>query len=213
MGSMFSPAMRKRKKLRLLLAGPTDSGKTRTALRFAFGIVAHELRLRGEARAPRIWGIDTEHGRMSFYKNLADDGIPYVFQVCELESFAPQTAVSALRECWSAGLDAVVMDSLSHFWGGSGGVLEQHKAFTDKRKDHNSYAAWQEAGAVQNQFIEALLKSPMHVIATCRQKMDAVQERDETTGKTVIKSIGLQDEQRDTLRYEFDVIANISQDH
>ena len=214
MAGMFHTATRKKKKLRLLLAGPTDAGKTRTALRFAFGIVAHELKLAGINRPPKIWAIDTEHGRLSFYKNLADDGIPYIFDVCELEHFKPQTAVLALKEGWSAGIDAMIVDSISHFWNGAGGTLEQHREFTERRKDKNSYAAWSESTSIQNQFIEALLRSPFHVIATCRQKMDAVQEPDPTRpGKTIIRSIGLQDEQRDTVRYEFDVIANISQDH
>ena len=209
---MFTEATRKRKKLRMLLAGPTDAGKTRTALRFAFGIVAHELKQRGENRPPKIWVIDTEHGRASFYKNIADDGVKYDFQVCELNTFNPSTAIAAMKEAWSAGVDALVIDSESHFWEGEDGVLQQHNKFTNARKDKNSYAAWQDATALQTLFIESQLKSPFHVIATVRQKMDAVQERD-AAGKTVIRSIGLQDQQRDTFRYEFDVIANISQDH
>ena len=212
MGSMFSPALRHKKKLRLLLAGPTFSGKTRTALRFAFGIVDHELKLRGENRAPKIVVIDTEHGRASFEKGKADDGVPYNFLTCELPEASPQAAVAAMKEAWAEKVDAVIIDSEAHFWAGSGGVLKQHREIADRRKDKNSYAAWQDAGAIQDQFIEAQLLAPFHIIATVRQKMKFVQERG-ADGKTVIRCIGLKDTQRRDFRYEFDVVGNITADH
>ena len=213
MSTMFVDAVRKKKKLRLLLAGPTDAGKTRTAIRFAFSIAAYEIKLAGEKRSPIVCVIDTEHGRASFYKGRSDDGIPYNFKTCELNHFSPDAMIAVIKEAWNLKPDVLVLDSASHEWSGAGGALEMQSR-QSLQKGYNSYSAWGVITPKQNQFVEAILTAPFHIVATVRQKMDAVMEPDPANpGKNRIRSIGLQDKQRDDFRYEFDVIGNISQDH
>jgi hypothetical protein len=53
----------------------------------------------------------------------------------------------------------------------------------------------------------------MHVIVTMRTKTEYVMEKDERTGKTAPRKIGLAPVQRDGLEYEFDVVADLDLDN
>jgi len=66
---------------------------------------------------------------------------------------------------------------------------------------------------MHNRLVESILTSKCHVIATLRAKMEHVQEKDPTTGKTVVKKIGMNPIQRDGMEYEFTVFIDVDQDH
>jgi hypothetical protein len=103
------------------------------------------------------------------------------------------------------------VDSLSHGWFSTGGVLER----VDKAKQRhggNKYAAWSEGTPEQNALIEALLSFPGHLFVTMRAKMDHVQEKDEK-GNTTIKKVGMAPVQRDGVEYEFQIVGDIDIHH
>jgi hypothetical protein len=64
-----------------------------------------------------------------------------------------------------------------------------------------------------NALVEALLQSPCHIIATMRAKTEYVQERDERTGKQVVRKIGLAPIMRDGIEYEFTVFLELDVQH
>src|SRR3954471_574659 len=101
MAIQFQKATKKRSKLRLGLCGPAGSGKTMSALLVARGLA-------GEAG--RIAVIDTERGSASLYADVT------AFDVVELESFAPDHYVEAIRTAEDLRYDVIVIDSLSHAW-------------------------------------------------------------------------------------------------
>lgn len=188
----FKKAVRTQKKLRAALLGPAGSGKTRTALEMAKGM------------GGKIALIDSEHGSASMYAHLID------FDSVELTSFAPSRYIDAIGEAEAAGYDVLVIDSLSHAWSGKDGILE----FVDRtKKNNNSFNAWGDATPLHNQLVEKLLSCRMHLIVTMRTKMEHVQEKDERTGKTIVRKVGMQPVQRDGMEYEFDVICDIDQQH
>jgi len=194
---MFKPATRKQLRLRMTIDGPSGSGKTYTALRFAFGLVELDK---------RVAVIDTEHRAASKYKGLAPDGVPWDFDVCELEYFSPSTYASAIEEAGSAGYDVLIVDSLSHAWEGTGGALDQVD-----QKGGNKFTAWKDVTPMHRSMVEAILSSPCHVITTMRSKMEYVLEEDK--GKMVPKKIGLAPIQRAGMEYEFDVIIDLDITH
>ena len=57
--------------------------------------------------------------------------------------------------------------------------------------------------------MEAILTANLHIIVTLRSKMDHVQEKNEQTGKTEIRKLGMAPIQRDGVEYELDVIADL----
>jgi energy-coupling factor transporter ATP-binding protein EcfA2 len=201
--SFFKKADRKKAKLRLALDGPSGSGKTFTALRFAQALAA-----KGQGR---IAVIDTEHGSAAKYVGERPDGTPFEFDHAVLENFSPTDYTVVLQEAGQNGYDVVVIDSLSHAWEGKGGALDQVDAKTTK--GGNSFTAWKDVTPQHRQMVEAILRSPCHVICTMRSKTEYVLQPDSKTGKMVPTKIGLKPIQRDGMEYEFDVVCDIDTEH
>jgi hypothetical protein len=190
---MFVKAQRKRAKARIGLVGPAGSGKTFSALLLAFGLVPNG----------RIALIDTEHGSGSLYAELGD------FDVLEISApFTTEKYIQGIKAAEAAGYDCLIIDSLSHAWAGSGGLLE----FVDNRSaTANKFAAWRDATPKHNALVEAMLQSPIHIIATLRSKTEYVVEQD-AKGRAVPRKVGLAPVQREGLDYEFTLVFDLEQD-
>ena len=189
----FTKATKKNAKLRLALVGPPGSGKTYTGIGLACCLGA------------RVAVIDTEHGSASKYADI------FGFDVLELESFAPQQYVDALAAAAKAGYEVVVVDSLSHAWTGKDGALEQVDRAAAKNSG-NSFAAWRNVTPQHNSLVEAIIRSPLHVIATMRSKMEYVVEENER-GKKVPRRVGMAPVQREGLEYEFDIVGDMDNEN
>jgi len=194
---VFKKATKHQLKLRLALSGVSGGGKTYTALRIATNLVP----------GGKIAVIDTERESASLY---ADE---FTFDTLPLESFHPREYVEAIEAAESAGYDVIIIDSLTHAWAGKGGVLEEKDKIAKRQPGGNSYTAWNEAGRLQDELVDAILRSRCHVIVTLRSKMDHVQEKDDRTGKTVVRKVGMKVVQRDDLEYEFTVWASMTHDN
>lgn len=192
----FKKATKFASKLRLAIAGPAGAGKTWTALTFATAL----------AQGAGVALIDTEHGSASKY---ADD---FEFDTLELTTFHPQKYIDAIREAEAAGYAVLVIDSLSHAWTGTGGVLEEKDKIAKQKYGGNSFSAWNDATQLQNKLVQALLGSKLHIIATVRSKMDYVLETNDR-GKQTPRKVGLAPVQRDDLAYEFDVFGTMEIDN
>lgn len=192
---MFKKATKEQSRLRLALIGPSGSGKTYTALTIA------------TAFGGPIAVIDTERGSASKYADL------FAFDTVNMETFAPQTYVEAIRAAAQAGYKVLVIDSLSHAWVGREGSLEQHDKAMARQRGGNSFAAWREVTPHHNALVDAILQADLHIIGTMRAKTEYVQEKDERTGKTTVRKVGMAPVQRDGLEYEFDVVADMDADH
>lgn len=188
--SMFAKATKKKARLRLAIAGASGSGKTFTALTV------------GKHIGNRMAVIDTERGSASKYvRDVAD------FDTCELEHFAVQRYLQAIKNAAESGYDVLVIDSLSHAWAGKGGILEE----ADKRG--GKFGAWRDLTPLQQSLMDAILSYPGHVIATMRSKMAYEVTTDESKGRkeTKVEKIGLAHVQRDDVSYEFDVMLDMDE--
>jgi len=104
------------------------------------------------------------------------------------------------------GYEVCVVDSGSHFWQGDGGTLD----IADQR-----FSGWKVASPVQQDLIDAILRSPMHMIFCTRAKQAyEVNEvvKDGRTKQEVVK-LGMAPIQRADLEYEFQVVVMMDQDH
>lgn len=193
---LFKKAVKHESKLRLAIAGPSGSGKTYTAL-----AVATHL-----ADSGKIALVDTEYGSASKYA-----GDLFHFDVAEMSApYDPRKYVKAIEEAAQAGYEVLIIDSLSHAWFGTGGVLE----IVDKaavRFKGNSYAAWGEGTPIHNALIEAIVSAPIHIIATMRSKTEYVLQ--EVKGKQIPQKVGMAPIQRDNVEYEFDVFIEMDMDN
>ncbi|GAA0720228.1 ATP-binding protein [Dactylosporangium roseum] len=186
----FQKATKAQARARVAFAGPSGSGKTYTSLRTA------------RALGQRIAVIDTERGSASKYADEFD------FDTLAMNTFDPRDLVKALAAAGAAGYDVAVVDSLSHFWSGTGGMLEQVDHAARRSGGGNSFAGWKEARPMERAMVDALLAYPGHVIVTMRTKTEYVVEED-SRGRKVPRKVGLKPEQRDGIEYEFDIVGDL----
>ena len=121
--------------------------------------------------------------------------------------------VDAIRVADGCGYDVIVVDSLSHAWTGKDGALAMVDSISKRSRSGSSFNAWRDVTPEHNGMVDAILRSRGHVIVTMRTKTEYVLEKDDRTGKTRPKKIGLAPVQRDGLEYEFDVVGDIDNDH
>lgn len=189
----FGKAMRKKAKLRLALTGPSGSGKTYGALNIAVGL------------GGKIAVIDTERGSASLYSHLAE------FDVLELDPpYTPERFIEAVRAAERAGYDVLIIDSITHEWSGVGGCLELVDEIARAKYKGNSWSAWNDITPRHRAFLDSLLRSPLHIVATARSKTETAQA--EENGRKKVVKLGMKAEQRDGVEYEFTTVLDIVHD-
>jgi len=132
----------------------------------------------------RIAVIDTEKGSASLYSHLTE------FDVLELEP--------------------LIIDSTTPEWSGVGGCLELVDEIARARYKGNSWSAWNDVTPRHRAFLDAILRSPLHVIATMRSKTETAQT--EENGRKRVVKLGMKSEQRDGIEYEFTTVLDIVHD-
>ncbi|WP_327738405.1 ATP-binding protein [Streptomyces nojiriensis] len=189
----FQPATKDGHKARLSLQGPSGAGKTWTGLQIADGL----------AEGQRFAVIDTERRAASLY--LGDLGIQ--FDTLPMRRYDPRVLIKALAVAVQRGYPVVMVDSLSHYWKGADGTLDQVAQAADKKYGGNKFAGWKDGTQLQNDMIEALMAYPGHVVATMRSYEHWVLENGKPTYK------GIRAEQRKGIEYEFGVAAEMDRDN
>ena len=197
-------ATRQKSKLRLGISGPAGSGKTFGSLLVAYGICGDW---------DKICLIDTENFSGDLYANYNRNGIEIgQYNIFDITApYSPDKYITAIQAAEDAGMEVIIIDSLTHAWQGDGGVLDI-KGRIEQRAGYNNWTAWRDVTPMHNNLVSAILKSRCHIICTLRAKVEHVQEKDET-GKTVIRKVGLNPIQRDGMEYEFTVFMDLDQDH
>jgi len=174
-GYTIRPAVRSNVTLLIGLAGASGSGKTYSALRLASGM----------AQGKRFIVIDTENGRASHY---ADQ---FEFDVLELhEPFAPAAYAAAIKQADEAGYPVIVIDSASHEYAGSGGVLDMQEAEFERMgyRDSAKVASWIKPKGEHKKMMQRLLQTRAHMILCLRAeaKIEIVQVVEDGKKKTKI---------------------------
>ena len=184
-------AQRKRAKIKLGLQGPSGSGKTYSALLMAYGLV-------GDWN--KIAVIDSEQSA-DLYAHLGSYNVLHLFQ-----PFNPERYISAIEVCEDHGIEVIIIDSISHEWEGTGGILDLHGSMTG-----NSFTNWAKVSPRHNAFVNKILMSDVHIISTIRSKQDYVLS--EKNGKYVPEKVGLKGVTREGLDYEFTMVLELDLKH
>lgn len=189
------PAVRPAMNARVMLSGPPGSGKTWSALAIAETLVPP---------GGRILGIDTEKESMLTYADefVDADGNPIFDHLPWAAPFDPRELVDTLSEA-GGKYDCVIIDSGTHFWRGTGGVLDIA---------NGRFTGWKEARPIQIDMVEAILRCDAHVIFCAREKMAYAQVEREG-GKYVVEKLGLEIQQDQDLEYEMNVALRLDMQH
>jgi hypothetical protein len=166
----------------------SGSGKTKTALLLAYGMA--------NGIGSKVGFLDTENKRGSLYasadtyqliqQSLGMDQLPEPFLIGDLEPpFTPARYTEAILEFQRAGVEVLVIDSTTHEYEGTGGILEMAEPApgSSARRDNT-------AKAEHKKFMNALLQSNMHIIACVRAREKVKLEKQ--GGKTVYIPQGVQ---------------------
>ena len=101
----------------------------------------------------------------------------------------------------------------SHFWFGKDGELDKVDRAARRMQTPNSFAAWKQITPIHNALIDKIISAELHVLASMRSKTEWILDRDDRTGKTVPRKVGLAPVMRDGIEYEFDVCGEMDQDN
>lgn len=189
---VFRRAARRQAKIKVGLQGPSGSGKTTSALLLAYGLVGDWS---------KIAVIDSENGSADLYSHLGEYNVLGI-----TAPYTPEKYMEAIKMCHAQGMEAIILDSISHEWEGDGGILDIHGNMAG-----NSFSNWAKITPRHNAFVNAILYTPVHVIATIRSKQDYVMM--EKNGKAVPEKVGLKGVTRDGMDYEFTVVFDINIRH
>lgn len=191
--SIFTPAVRSARKLKIAVDGPAGAGKTLGALSLASML----------AEGKRIAVGDTEAGRaLAYADRVAFDHAPIA------APFTTDKYLQVLTAMKDGGYPVGVLDSLSHQWDGDGGILQRKEAADVQGGNH--FTNWGPFTKEYNKFREAIQQAPLHLVCTMRSKMTYAME---SGGKATPKKIGMQPIQRDSFEYEFDLVFNVQMSH
>jgi hypothetical protein len=183
-------AERKQVKLRLNISSPSGFGKTYGALQIAYGLTSSW---------ETICVIDTENRSASLYSHLGSyNTIPLY------PPFTSERYIQAIRICEDAGMEVIIIDSVSHVWTGEGGLLEYQNALGGRYQD------WAKATPLYQKWLNTILQSKCHIITTTRKKQayNLVTENN----KTKVEKAGLDDEIRNGYDYEMTLALEIIND-
>lgn len=185
----FQKAKREQVWLKVLLSGASGSGKSYSALKVATGI-AKEC-------GSGIAYIGTEGSRNKYYADEFD------YDLLELEEpFECEKYIEAIDAAVEAGYKVLIIDSMTHEWKWLNDVHDKMPG--------NSFTNWGKLKPRHHKFMDKVLNSPIHIIATARGKDDWVLE--DKNGKQVPKKVGMGQQQDKDISYEYTVSLMIAQD-
>jgi len=186
-------ATRKQVKLRLGLSAVAGGGKTMSALILAYGMTNDWS---------KIATIDTENGSASLYSHLGE------FNTIDLESpFSPERYIEAIKACEDAGMEVIILDSITHEWDGKGGILDISNSMSG-----NSFTNWAKLTPRHDAFINAMLQSKCHIISCVRRKQDYEMTKG-SDGKLKVEKAGLKEITREGFEYELTLNFNLEINH
>lgn len=202
----FAPAVRERHHARVAVEGPKGSGKSRLAMQWAQYLAGDNP----------VAAIDTEHRRLAAFapspdEEVDDDPFRPPWDFWHHPWSGPFDPVVLVRRAEAAaevvGPDGVVViDSLTPFWSGRGGIQD----IVD-----GSPSGWKVGAPVHRDMLESLSRLPCHLIVTMRSKTEYVIEETDIGGRLVhvARRIGGAPDQRLGIDFEFEVIVTLDPAH
>lgn len=169
--------------VKMLIMGPPDVGKTRSASFWPSPIFA-----------------DCEGGRMS----LADRQVPYgdIRSTADMDGLITQLKFDAQRPAEKRKYRTLVVDTIDHYQK----IAISERLRDEKKESLSGWADWGWLDGHMQQFVEKILNLPMNVIVNCHFKTIA-EGSDDDEVKKLTQALRLKGDVKDWLLEEFDLIG------
>lgn len=172
------------------LASVSGDGKTYTAIQLGYGLANYD--------ANKLGLLDTENRRGSLYDDCLEKATKPTkerFWIADLHPpFTPARYTEAIREFEQAGVEVLIIDSVTHEWEGIGGCNDIANAGNPKVPN------WNKAKDEHKRFVNFMLQCDMHIIVCVRAREKV--KMDNTGGKLQFVDQGLQPVQEKNFMFE-----------
>ncbi len=166
-------AIRERVPISMAFVGPTGSGKTGSALEVAHGFQ--------DVLGGDIGVMDTEARRSLAYAGapmFSDPSRNFKFRFMDFKApFGPKDYEAACEHFIKKGIKHILVDSASHMWEGTGGVLQMHQAECERLQkawhcgaEKANFPAWNAAKTAQTNFINYMKQQGINFFFCFRAK-------------------------------------------
>lgn len=184
------------------LYAESGKGKTWSSLLLARGFVG---------AAGKICMIETESGRGEAFVGREPVG-EYLVRPLR-GNFSPQEYGAAITEAEQAKVDALIIDSASAEWEGTGGVLDM--AAENQARGAKGVLVWQQPKiSHQRHFMLRLMQTPIPLVIVCmRAKYPMEQQKNSKGGMDWARSTVLDPKQSEDILYEMFVHGWIDSEH
>jgi hypothetical protein len=199
----FRPAARSNAKPLIGLYSESGCGKTRSALLLACGFVGGDM--------SKVAMIETESGRGEAYASDPQIG---GYRVLSLrDDFSPANYGKAIKAAEQAGFQALILDSASHEWEGTQGVLSM--AAENEAKGWKGQIVWTAPKmAHAREFMLRLMQTPIPLVIVCmRAKYPLVEVINEKGKKDMKRAEVPSPKQSEDILYEMFVHGWIDREH
>lgn len=183
----FQKATRELRVPKILISAVSGGGKTLSAIKLMRGLIGD-----------KPFGlVDAESRSSAIYAN------EYEFFMHDLVD-AEQNIngyIKVMEEA-KATLKGLIVDGITPAWKD---ILEK-----SNKMEGSSYQNWGKLTPLQDKFMKYIVSFSLPLICTVRSKQGYAMEVNDK-GKTVVRKVGLEIEQRNTSDYEFDIHFSIDQ--
>lgn len=193
----FRPARRSEAKPLLGFYAESGAGKTWSSLLLARGFVGPN---------GKIGMVETEGGRGEAYVGRPPVGDYLVRPI--RQNFSPQEYGKAITEAEDAKLDALIIDSASAEWEGTGGVLAM--AAANQSAGRKGVLVWQQPKIDHaRHFMLRLMQTPIPLVIVCMRAKFPMEQK----GAEWVRSTKLEPKQSEDILYEMMVHAWLDHEH
>ena len=152
--------------------------------------------------------VDTERGSATKYADL------FEFDVLELESYDPARLIEIINYVARTWISSSVHRLALAFLDWQGRRARQSGPGRTPDAEPQQLCCLETGNSVaQFPLIDKIIRAPLHILASMRAKTEWILDRDERTGKTVPRKVGLAPVMRDGIEYEFDVCGDMDQEN
>lgn len=209
---LIRPAARSRVPARVMVSGPPSAGKTRSAIDIARALIDEYKALAPDLPEGQIIVVDTEilngDGGQGASQNFSDNRefsvIPFA------PPHHPLDLEATLRDLNTQvnEADVIIIDSVSAFWNGQGGVLELVDGPPGRKSAFNR---WGPAKDHWWRMIRAVQSMRCHTILTARakEKFSRIEEGD---GSVVVESQGIVPQVEGDTAFEMTMWASLDRE-